>query len=1063
MPRWFLAFACLFVSGIGFTQDYPNIIHYKPNPLLNDELINGFFIDQGQHIVVSCRGQNFSFEKDQCLPYRMSPWFVPDSLDQRIIRMVPVDSARTWYFTRNDGLIYVDQLTAPGAYRFFPVDPLDSCGIGVAATQKAVVFPDGHLFFVQYNNGFYGYDPVTDCFRHYHVSEYLQSQHGIQAFSNRVRVLLRDPDSPTLLWMGSDDGLLSLDFAADTMTYYPYTGPRRLAEKTPPIYIDVLPDGKIILFSWEEGVRTYNRHTGAWKNYPHPESAPGEEDRCNGELIILSDTTVLANYRYRGLYEIHLRTGVFRKYVGFTNESVPSSNRLRGEATHLFMAADSTIWIRQSNGYLSAIFPWGQHTRTFQWYEHINTVFKDTTTGDLLVGGNNGAIERIDLMSHHRVRYKVVPVGQSGEEDDIHGFQFGKDQQLYALGNRDIYRIDERNLIAKPVSVSSWQGFTDNHGESYDIFLDQKEFWWILMKFDGILKIRDFKEDAQPIVVADHDKGVPTPWTYWTDITETSSGVIWMSSERGLAATRDGGESFDLLTDRVKDQHGNAFGVIREIALDQQDRLWVSTDAGNVGYISNANQAPYTITTVGRYPNLRDIVTDEHDDLWVLTMDYLYQIDGKDFSVQHYASEYGIPLKGCHSISLLDDGSGHKQLLLYSGSQVIRVDKASLRRVNSDAFIELTAYKKHNEQWISLKGRNVPLVFAPKENYLSFRISTVNTWGISNINIQHRIPQLHQEWIDGGNIHQIDYTNLPGGRMTLEIRMTDAATGKGIGPVVQLPFRILKAFVNTLGFKILVGALLAGIIFLIWNARIRRIRREEALKREAFEREEQIKSEYRRQLIDLEMAALRAQMNPHFLFNSLNSIKRMVMDRDDAGATKYLEEFADLVRLVLNNTREKFVPLEDELQVIRLYVELEKLRFKDRFDVTIHLAEEIDPDFVLLPPMLLQPFVENAIWHGLMHKEDGKGELIIHVRPDGEHIVCTITDNGIGRQKAKDIGTRSAAKYKSLSTRITSQRLEMLRELYGAESRIEIHDLYTDGKASGTEVRITLPWTSAAG
>ena len=146
------------------------------------------------------------------------------------------------------------------------------------------------------------------------------------------------------------------------------------------------------------------------------------------------------------------------------------------------------------------------------------------------------------------------------------------------------------------------------------------------------------------------------------------------------------------------------------------------------------------------------------------------------------------------------------------------------------------------------------------------------------------------------------------------------------------------------------------------------------------------------------MQALRAQMNPHFIFNCLSSINRFILKNESKTASDYLTRFSRLIRMVLINSQKSMIPLEDELQMLRLYLDMERLRFKNSFDYSIIFTNAIETGAIFIPPLLLQPFCENAIWHGLMHKE-GQGILNIEFSMKDNILNCIIADNGIGQEK----------------------------------------------------------------
>lgn len=233
-----------------------------------------------------------------------------------------------------------------------------------------------------------------------------------------------------------------------------------------------------------------------------------------------------------------------------------------------------------------------------------------------------------------------------------------------------------------------------------------------------------------------------------------------------------------------------------------------------------------------------------------------------------------------------------------------------------------------------------------------------------------------------------------------------------------------------------------------------RLRHQELL---AAKQEEVKEANFRQQLSELEMKALRAQINPHFLFNCMNSINRMILQGETECASLYLTKFSKLVRLILENTEVTRVSLENELAMLETYIQLEALRFKGKIHYKILVDESIEPESTYLPSMVLQPFVENAIWHGLMHKED-PGMITIAIREEEEdRLLCTIEDNGVGREKAQVLQEKSILKRKSMGMKITEERLRLLSK-ERLEQLIRITDLKDSlDQVLGTRVDIMVP------
>ena len=216
-------------------------------------------------------------------------------------------------------------------------------------------------------------------------------------------------------------------------------------------------------------------------------------------------------------------------------------------------------------------------------------------------------------------------------------------------------------------------------------------------------------------------------------------------------------------------------------------------------------------------------------------------------------------------------------------------------------------------------------------------------------------------------------------------------------------------------------------------------------------------SEMNRKISEITQANLRQQMNPHFIFNTLNSIQYYMYQHDKLATNNYLTKFSSLMRKVLENSRHTSVTLHDELEALNLYLELERIRFKDKFDYEIIVDEEIDALMYKVPTMLIQPYVENSICHGLMPGE-GKGIVKIDLKLNSAYINCTIEDNGIGRDAAQKIREKSENNHNSLGTQIVTSRLDLVNSLYGTSLKTIYTDLKDEkGEPEGTRVEIHIP------
>ncbi len=262
----------------------------------------------------------------------------------------------------------------------------------------------------------------------------------------------------------------------------------------------------------------------------------------------------------------------------------------------------------------------------------------------------------------------------------------------------------------------------------------------------------------------------------------------------------------------------------------------------------------------------------------------------------------------------------------------------------------------------------------------------------------------------------------------------------------------------TLKNAFIAGAILVALSALIGFLSIKSRMRNQKLM--ALKNQELKEAKFQRQLSDLEMKALQAQINPHFIFNCLNSINQMILEGQDVQASRYLTKFSKLIRLILEHSENSEITLQDELSVLESYIELEQLRYQGEIDYQLNVHQDLDPMDTYLPAMVLQPFVENAIWHGLgLRPERQGGKITIAAKQEGNWLKCEIEDNGVGRAHAQKLKDQSLIKHKSMGLKITEERLSLLStEKESDQQLINIIDLKDDqGVAQGTRVELAIP------
>jgi ligand-binding sensor domain-containing protein len=508
-----------------------------------------------------------------------------------------------------------------------------------------------------------------------------------------------------------------------------------------------------------------------------------------------------------------------------------------------------------------------------------------------------------------------------------------------------------------------------------------------------------------------------------------------------------------------KDSTSISASVVNSFVEDSQGNLWLGTLSGGLCYFDYKTEKFRTFTDKHGLPanNVYSLLTDNKNNLWLGTSNGLSRFDPiiKTFTNYDYkdglqsnvfvASDYtSIGKGGCFR--------GNDGTLYFGGNNGFNFfDPLQLKANSYIAPIVITQFKLFDTL---VKGANElkEIVLKHNQNYFSFEFSSLSYYNPSKNKYKYKLEGVDKDWIYSGSRHYAAYTNIDPGTYTFRVKGTNNdgvwnEEGTSILIIINPPWW------NTWLFKIVATLFLVASFYglIRW-----RMQQKFRLRLERSEKERQL-AELSQKGAELEMQALRAQMNPHFIFNSLNSINRFILQNNKAQASEYLTKFSKLVRMILQNSQASLITLESELEALELYLDLEALRFDHHFNYKITVAKDMDVDILKVPPLIIQPYAENAIWHGLMNKEE-KGKLDIDISQTSDHLLFKITDDGIGRKKAVELKSKSASTHKSMGMQITASRIEMLQQKKQLDTYIKITDLVlADGSAGGTEVIIKMP------
>lgn len=328
------------------------------------------------------------------------------------------------------------------------------------------------------------------------------------------------------------------------------------------------------------------------------------------------------------------------------------------------------------------------------------------------------------------------------------------------------------------------------------------------------------------------------------------------------------------------------------------------------------------------------------------------------------------------------------------------------------------------------------------ENMIELFFTGLSFRSRGNILYRYRLGGSSDSWNYTRNT-SVRFEKLPPGEYHFEVYAQDA-DGNWSAKPAEARFTILAPFWKTGWFIMLVILLVALLVGVFVQSRLRRIRE---------------KSLMQQRIVEFQQKALAAQMNPHFVFNSLNSIQSFILGDDKESVLKYLNRFSVLLRRSLENSMERYVCLHNELDVLRAYLDLESMRFKEKMEWSIHVEAGIDQKRIHVPAMLVQPYIENAVKHGLLNKTEGQGRLSVSFAMKNGLLLCTVDDNGIGREAAAQFRRAQKKEHRSVGTSITGERLALLCKAMGVDYFFEVTDKTDEqGRPAGLCVRFSIPF-----
>jgi ligand-binding sensor domain-containing protein len=523
--------------------------------------------------------------------------------------------------------------------------------------------------------------------------------------------------------------------------------------------------------------------------------------------------------------------------------------------------------------------------------------------------------------------------------------------------------------------------------------------------------------------------------------------------------------------------------------------IWCSSDSG-IFVCSAPHYVPKHIQTSSPLNKILDVCSNGNGTLWCTSLDQgLIRLDmnKEKYSVTYLNSNTSNQINGSFAVNCTLDDNGllwtgfadglyafnsatndvifhlgitnglsyedavrklsyaHDKLYLnrWSGFDIIDLQKLKSNRYKSKLLLhQLFLYKDTLGAW-----PQSTLHMPSNKGFISLEVGSTGYNNGDQNRIQYRLLPADTTWREASNTGLINYSALAAGTYELQIRLYN--NNQFLCDERQIKFTVAQVLYKRWWFLLASAVLLIFFVYYFYKQKIQRARTEARLR-----------AEFSQQLAETEMRALRAQMNPHFIFNCLNSINKFILQKDTVAASQYLTKFSRLIRLILDDSNESMVSLYSEMELLRLYLEMESMRFDKKFRYLLSADADLNMSEVLLPSMLIQPYIENAIWHGLLHLPEAQlvnARIDISFKAQQDQLLISIEDNGVGRVKAAELKSKSSLKRKSYGMKLTEKRLRMMNEVHYvsigvASAQVSTTDLYhKSGEAAGTRVEIILP------
>ncbi|MBI5915915.1 MAG: histidine kinase [Bacteroidetes bacterium] len=964
--------------------------------------------------------------------FREMPGEVNTVKGEKFLTLRKDRSGNIWAGTENSGLNFISSKT--GEITNYQYAPGDTASLN--SNQVTCIFEDHRGRLWAGAQGLNLLDRQSGRFRRVLLFKDEAALKKYNGWQLEFLDWAQDPADSAVVWLTAAYGICRFNVETFEARYF-FPSDKPIAFRAS--FLD--DDGFLWLTDWGTGLHRFDLSEGTFELFKCGAGGSDVYGCQNAAGIMPFDKNrLLVASENAGLMFFEKKSGQFTHLSG-----LPLQNELPTAPRQFFKDRDGNLWITTIDNGLYCLQPQRQ-------------VFKKTPLeGNILQAIRHPLEDRVYACSEEGVLYVLDekklrveafsdPAPSVPNTPGLADLAVGKDGQLWILGYHDLYNWQKGDLSLKPLAWQSWKKALGAYGYFWDFAFDRQNHLWMSTQSGGLGRLGPERQTVQIYrFEKDNPHSLAHDYSISRIFVDNKDNVWGATANAFFYYDKKNGLFFNSPEPPAVSGGGRVFTGSRGFAQDKAGNIWMTAGLNRIGFVRPGDpvDAPvHIVKTSVPLPSARvwGMLAGPDGNIWIGSDAGLTRINPKTYAAEHYGEAYG--LSAVNNLSLAANG----EIFAAVSGGFFRFHPDSVALPAKAPVPVLTGFKVFDKPYGDGIApsflENVRLSY--RQNFFSFEFSALDFTSKGRKEFSYKLEGLEKDWVMAGERRYVAYANLRGGDYAFKVKVRNEA-GHWSEPL-SLPIRIIPPVWERWWFWALVLLSLASAVYGIYRYRVSQIRREEAMK-----------TVFHKQLAEMEMKALRAQMNPHFLFNSLNAIKFYVLKRSKEKAADYLTDFARLIRLVLHNSSQQLITLEQELEALELYIRIERLRFDEQFDFEIKTEPEVDAENFLIPPLLLQPYVENAIWHGLMHKKDGKGRLLVGIEQENGALRCVIEDNGIGREKAREVKSKSAQRSKSMGMSITRNRMNISQLLTNMHFDVQIEDLVDpQGNAAGTKVVISI-------